>query len=272
MVRALRITLVLALAISLATVVGCSSDSESDAETPELTALIDPPVIGEAGVLRVGIDLSYPPFGGVDKETQAGIDVDVASVMASELGLELEIVDVTVDDAASELESGDVDLVFGVPFNEKNATTLRFAGAYMTGAPVVFTVDGAPVTRAELGSMSIAAQQGSEAFWLLEHEYGAGFASAYPSLREAFDALVDEEAEAVAGDALVGAYIARDYENAAFSLQLADGVPIGVVVGAEAQDLETEIRAVLDIMHADGVLDTIRSKWVGDLPELALPE
>jgi len=272
MKRTIRIALALMLALSMMAVVGCSSDSEPEVETPELEALVEPPVIGEAGVLRVGIDLSYPPFGGVDKDMEAGIDVDVASVMATELGLELETVDISLDEASAALENGDVDLVFAVPFNEEYATAFRFAGSYVTDAPAVFSSDGVVVEMNMLGAMNVAAQQGSAAFWYLEHEYGTGYVTAYPSLREAFDALEAGEVDAVAGDAMVGAYIARDFEAIAFSMQLDTAVPVGVVVGSEAMELETEVRALLDSLRADGVLDTIRFKWVGDLPELELPQ
>lgn len=271
MKRAIRIALALALAISLVTVVGCSKKSDPETEA-ELVPVVEPPVIGEAGVLRVGIDLEYPPFGGVDKDVEAGIDVDVASIMANDLGLELKVVDVSVDEAATALENGEVDLVLGVPFNAEYATTLRFAGSYVTDAPAVFSPSGTTVALDTLGTLRVAAQQGSAAFWLLEHEYGTGFAVAYPTLREAFDAVSAGEADVLAGDALVGAYIARDFEDIAFSLQLDAAVPVGTVVGAAAEDLETEVRALLDSLHADGVLDTIRSKWVGDLPVLDLPE
>jgi len=36
--------------------------SRQEAEQTELTPVIAPPVIAEAGVLRVGVDLDYPPL------------------------------------------------------------------------------------------------------------------------------------------------------------------------------------------------------------------
>ena len=43
------------------------------------------------GRCSVGVDLAYPPFGGTDDGKQAGIDVDVASALAEQLGLTADV-------------------------------------------------------------------------------------------------------------------------------------------------------------------------------------
>ncbi len=269
--HASRIVLIALLAVAMTAVIGCSSDEPAD-EVSVLEPRIEPPLIGEAGVLRAGIDLGYPPYGGTDKGTEAGIDIDVASAMAMDFGLELQVVDVSLEGAAAALEAGDVDIVFAVPFNERYATSFRFAGSYLVDGPAVFAAAGTLADEADLSPGRVAAQEGSEAFWILDHAYGEGYVQAFPTLREAFDALVAGDVDAVAGDAVVGAYLARDVDGIEFSFQLDAAAPIGVAVGEGAEEFEIEVRALLDSMQADGVIDTIRSKWVGDLPKLELPE
>jgi polar amino acid transport system substrate-binding protein len=91
---------------------------------------------------------------------------------------------------------------------------------------------------------------------------------AYPTLREVFEALRDGEVDAVACDAVVGAYLARDFPGVVFVEQYGPAAPVGVLVATDAQDLEVKVREALDSLAADGVLDAIRTKWVGGLPEL----
>lgn len=103
------------LALSLSACRGMPAQSQ-------LKPTVFPPSIAEKGVLRAGVDLSAPPFGGTDGGRQAGLDIDVASALASKLGLALKVVDVKPADAASALASGTVDVVLSVPY-----TTLRDA-------------------------------------------------------------------------------------------------------------------------------------------------
>jgi len=44
-----------------------------------------------------------------------------------------------------------------------------------------------------------------------------------------------------------------------------------VTVASEATELEQAVRETLDTLAAEGVLDTILRKWVGELPRLEVP-
>lgn len=265
------VLMLLLMTVALVAVTGCG-DEEPVVED-ELVPRLEPPVIGEAGVLRVGIDLAYPPFGGIDKEHEAGIDIDVAQAMAADMGLELRVVDMPLSEVQAALDSGEIDVAFAIPFDESYATALRFAGSYVSNGPAVFaTADAVPASADELQVGRVAVQQGSAAFWILDHAYGSDFAVNFSTLREAFEALVSGEVDAVACDAFVGAYMARDLEGIEYAFQLDAAAPVGTAVGPEADELESEVRAVLDVLQADGVLETIRSKWVGGLPKLELPD
>jgi hypothetical protein len=50
--------------------------------------------------------------------------------------------------------------------------------------------------------------------------------------------------------------------------QIGSAYPIGIGVSAGKPKMESEVRAILDRLAAQGVLDTLRRKWVGDLPAL----
>lgn len=70
------------------------------------------PDILQDGVLKVGVNFGNPPFAG-ETSKAAGIDIDVASAIADELGLEVEFVDVgTSPDLA--LSNKKCDIVMGV--------------------------------------------------------------------------------------------------------------------------------------------------------------
>ncbi len=62
--------------------------------------------------VRVGIDLAIPPYGMVDDKLQpAGVDVDVAKLLASDLGATLEIVSTTGPTRIPNLQTNKADLI-----------------------------------------------------------------------------------------------------------------------------------------------------------------
>jgi len=253
---------------------GVMTGCKKEPEEPALEPTIAPPLISTAGVLKAGVDLSYPPFAGTDEGVDAGIDVDVAAAIADRLGLKLELVDVGPNEIAAALNEGTVDIMLGAtPITDAVLADVANAGSYLIDGPAIFSVvaEGSAsttITAGELSKLRVVTQNSSPAFWALESDIGEGFAIPAASLVEAFDSLVAGDADVLIGDAAVCAYIARDYPTVAYAGQFGTAQPLGVSVKKDATDLETAVRSVLDAMAADGMLDTIRIKWLGDLPAL----
>lgn len=268
--RFVAVTLALAL-------IGAMAGCKKEPEAPALQPKIAPPVIATAGVLTVGVDLSYPPFAGVDEGVNAGIDIDVAAAIAERLGLKLEVVDIKPNEMAAALNEGTVDIMLGgIAITDAVLADVSTAGSYLIDGPGFFSVVATgsvptTLTAGDLPGKRVAAQNESPAFWTLESDFGEGFTGSYPTLKAAFDALAAGEADVVVGDAAVGAYIGRDYPGVAFVGQFGAAQPLGIAVRKDATDLEAEIRAAIDALAADGTLDTIRNKWLGDLPALEVP-
>jgi polar amino acid transport system substrate-binding protein len=265
-VRTLAVSL-LAVALVLSAA-GCKKAAE-----PKLQPKVKPPVIAKAGVMRVGVDFSVPPFAGREGAKVAGLDIDVAAAIADKLGLRVEYVDVKPSDAATALADGSVDAVMSVPLSTADLSRVSAAGTYVTDAPAMFMAGAeTTVTMDNLPTGMIAVQQGSESFWLLKTDADPGKLLPFDTLRSAFKAAESGEASAVAGDALVGAYIARDFAPIVFAGQIGKGTPLAVVVSAENSALADEVRNTLDTLAADGVLDSIRAKWAGSLPAITAAE
>lgn len=269
--RAMRVVTVALCCLVLFGSAGCKKEPESG-----LDPKIVPPAIAEAGVLRAGVDLAYPPLAGVDGEKQAGIDIDVASALADKLGLKVTFVDVEPSQAATALADGTVDIMLSVPLTSADLTRVIPAGTYIADGPAAFvSVEGTgsiepTMTLDTLPTTAIAVQTESEAFWLVSSEYGAEALAPVESLRAALAAVESGESQVAVGSAIVGAYIARDFDHIRFAGQLAPATPFTIAVAAENTELADAVRLSLDELAADGVLDSVRSKWVGSLPALTV--
>jgi polar amino acid transport system substrate-binding protein len=68
--------------------------------------------IKKAGKIRIAIDLAIPPFGMTDDKMQpAGSDVDLARLLAKDLGVQLEIVTTTGPSRIPMLQTNKADIV-----------------------------------------------------------------------------------------------------------------------------------------------------------------
>jgi polar amino acid transport system substrate-binding protein len=260
-----RTVTALLLGALLVSSTGCVGGIGANALTPK----VSPPDIAKAGVLRAAVDLSYPPFAGSVKGQQVGLDIDVASAIAEQLGLKLEIVDAKPAAAAALVTSGSVDVVFGaLTVDAAVSSQIAFAGTYVSDAPAAFVAKGSAVALDDLSTKRIAVQKESLAYWLLLDTYGEAPLVVVPTLEEAFKAVISDKADLVAGDALVGTYLLRDHPTFAYVGQVGSAYPLGVGVSQQKPKLEARVRAVLDKLASQGVLETIRRKWFADLAPL----
>ena len=108
--KLLKVLAAAAVAVLIAiAIAGCApSEYSSDLKTPVLKK----PDIIQNGVLKVGLDFGNPPLAG-ESSKASGIDVDVASAVAEELGLEVEFIDVG-SGAEVALTNKKVDIVMGI--------------------------------------------------------------------------------------------------------------------------------------------------------------
>jgi polar amino acid transport system substrate-binding protein len=269
--RVARTSAAVALALAALTLCACTQPAATQQTSPK----VSPPTVREAGVLRAGVDLSYPPFAGVDKGRDAGIDIDVASAFAAQLGLRVEFVDVKASQIATAISDGDVDVAMSAPFSADVLSRATIAGTYLSDGPALFASDASASVNASapldaLDGAKLGAQRNSEAYWRLADEFGAAGVVPYDTLRAAMDALGQGEVDYVGGDALVGAYIARDYDGVHYVVAIAPAHLLGVAVAADNTKLADAVGRSLDSLAADGALDEIRASWVGALPKLPL--
>lgn len=95
--------------ISCFLISGCaSSDYKPQLKDPQITS----PDILQDGVLKVGVDFDNPPLAG-ETSKSAGIDIDVASAIADQLGLKVEFSDIGTS-AELAISNKKVDMVMGL--------------------------------------------------------------------------------------------------------------------------------------------------------------
>lgn len=103
--------------VSMLALSACAPNSPSDPEP----------------VLKVGMDLRYPPFETVDANGAAsGISVDIAKELGAYLGREVEIVDISFGNLITELNLGEIDVIIAsMTINDARKEVIDFSNPYV---------------------------------------------------------------------------------------------------------------------------------------------
>jgi len=148
----LIIFIVLALAIAGAIVIRRQSRN----------ALAD---IQRRGVLRVGLDASFPPFEWLDEDGQVvGLDADIARAIAADLGVTVEFANIGFDGLPEALTVGRVDVVIsGLAIDPLLTRDLAYSEPYFNAGQVLLTTRADVQTVEDVAGQTVAVEWGSMA-------------------------------------------------------------------------------------------------------------
>lgn len=127
-------------------------------------ALADLSDILERGTVKIAVPENFPPFGSLGAEGEhEGYDVDVAKLIASNLGVELELVPVTSKQRIPFLETDRVDLVISsMGANPERAKSIWFSSAYAPFYSGAFaTADKSIASYGDLAGMKVGLTGGT---------------------------------------------------------------------------------------------------------------
>ncbi|GAB2680496.1 glutamate ABC transporter substrate-binding protein [Thalassiella azotivora] len=133
---------------------GAGPDVEVEADT-DFEAGTTMAEINEAGTIRIGTKFDQPGFGLENLEGELeGFDVEVAKIIAAELGIEEDSIEwVETPSAIREevIEGGEVDMVVATyTINDQRKERISFAGPYYTaGQQIMVAADNETITGPE---------------------------------------------------------------------------------------------------------------------------
>ncbi|MBX2837248.1 MAG: transporter substrate-binding domain-containing protein [Gammaproteobacteria bacterium] len=116
------------------------------------------------GKITIAVPENFPPFGSVGKSLEhEGYDVDVAALIAEDLGVELEILPVTSKQRIPFLTSGKADLVISsMGANPERAKSIWFSSAYAPFFSGAFaSADKAIASASDLEGMKVGLTGGT---------------------------------------------------------------------------------------------------------------
>lgn len=260
--------------ICLMGVIACLVMALSGCQSAEYTPTsknqtVSSAALGKAGTLRVGVNASSAPLAGQTTSSSriVGIDVDVASYLADQLGTKVEIIDVG-NDPASALEDGSVDMVLGVDASDTDVDYWQSDSYISTGVALfgaqtetsIPTIDSNP---------KIAAQASSKSSWRVTNLFGDDSLVVQSELKSAFEALAQGSARYVAADAVIGTYVSYSsgFSDKIVAL-LQDPSGYCAAISDSNTELQGAITTAMNTLINGGMMDVIEKKWLGETVNL----
>lgn len=223
-------------------------------------------VVRKSGVLRVGMDPTYPPFDTLSEGKVSGSDAYLAAAIATDLGVHVEFQALALDTLYDALEAGKVDmLISALPVIPERMDKVRYSSPYYQAGQVLLirAVDSRITSLQSLEARAVGVEKGStadtEARRLVrEVPIGMDVRPLYSSAEDALSALAKGEVDAAITDGLS----AQTYLHAhpgtltVLSPPVTDE-PYVVAVPAKASALAAAVDNTISRLNASGELGRI---------------
>jgi polar amino acid transport system substrate-binding protein len=233
--------------------------------------------IQQSGVLRVGLDPTYPPFEMADGIPLEGFDVDLARAVAADLGLTAEFTHFGYDGLYDALHTEQVDvLISGLVVFPERTRDFAYSESYFNAGQMLIAPEAANrdvpalTTIQSLNNHTLAVELGAEGHVLAttwERQLPELTIMPYNSPDEALTAVVSGEADAVLIDSISGRLFLKNRAanelTTNFSLTAITEEPFAFVTRIEDRELLEMLNESLRRLKENGTLQTIDQRWLG---------
>lgn len=250
----------LLLILVMSVLVACGTKNEADGGKT-----------GTSGTktLKIGTSADYPPFEYVDTAVSdeiIGFDIDLATMIAKELGYELKIEDMDFNGLIPALQAKSIDMVIaGMDGNnEDRKKVIDFSSAYFTATNLVITMKDSNITSAEdLKGKKVGAQTASvqeNGAKSLEEQYGYSVESR-DRVPDLFQEIRSGHLDAiVVADVVANGYIEANKDLASFELPEEHKLGLSMAF-QKGSTLTAEFDRVLKELQDKGEVEKLVLKW-----------
>ncbi|MFQ3318889.1 MAG: polar amino acid transport system substrate-binding protein [Natronomonas sp.] len=241
---------------------------------------------GENGeeTITIGSDIPYAPFEFRTEEGElVGFDVEIAeAVFTGELDLDYEFQETGFDGIIASLNNGNFRVIMSaMTINEERAERVDFSDPYFTAYQTVLVLDDGEITsKGDLRGRDVGVQKGTTgegAAESLKEEFDGDLTiESYDQITGAFDALLNNQVDAVINDNTVSAEFANENDDVIFlegegeaAEQGADAPPYltltveeyGIAFRQDDGEFRQEVNDALGAIREDGTYDDIYDEY-----------
>jgi len=221
------------------------------------------------GLMRVGMDASWPPFEYIDESTGqiVGLDVDLARAIGQRLGVEVELVNVGFDSLYDALYVGRFDaIISALPYDPLLYGDVAYSISYFNaGQVLVVRSDEGEISEVnDLAGKTLGVELASEGDVVgrrLQKEIEGLSLQSYLTPQDVLSALKEGKVEAAIVDAVSAhQFMATDGGVQVIGNPLTDELYV-IAVRLDSPLLLKAINEALVDMREDGTLERLQEKW-----------
>lgn len=219
--------------------------------------------------LRCGVYADVPPFSSPDPVSRkmVGMDVDLCSAVAAQLGVLVQLVPLSVESRIPELQMGRVDvLIANLAYTASRAAQIDFSYAYYVAREeLVVHADDSARTPADFRGQRMSATKGSTSERSIR--VNGGVAVTYQDTGAAYLALQQHKVQGFVTNSMTAHKLVLQVAAAGVHLSLLkqpmalEPVAIGMRKGESA--LVAKVNEVLKRLDQQGQIDHIWNHWLG---------
>lgn len=202
-------------------------------------------------------EASFAPYEYYSDGKIVGVDVDIASEIAKEMGKKLVVKDVAFDSIIHEVKSGKADIgVAGISYSEERAKQVDFSVNYTTSKQVVIVRKNSKINDvSEINNKRIAVQLGSVADLYVSEEYDNKNIIRQKKYLAAIQDLKDNKVDCVVMDELPAKQIVSENNDISILDEALAEDNYGIIVDKGNSELLEVINRVINRLKEEGKID-----------------
>ena len=232
--------------------------------------------IQEAGTLKVGTKFDQPLYG--EKQLSGdveGFDVEIALIVAEELGVEPEFQEAVSKNREPFIQNGTVDIVVATyTINDKRKEVVDFAGPYyVTGQSLMVAKDDTTITsKDDLAGKKVCSVEGSTPAERIKTEAPQAQVILFDTYGKCAEAVTNGQADAVTTDeAILLGLVSKTPDAFKVVGEQFSEEPYGIGLKKGDQAFRDFINDTLEAAYEDGRWEKALDKTVGTVQD-ELPE
>ncbi len=238
-------------------------------------AAITPDEIKARGKIIVGIQGDNPPWGFVTSGgKQDGLDADIATLFAKELGVTVEFVPLEVNNRIPALTAGRVDVLFAtMAMLPDRAKAVQFSKPYVANAIVLIGPKSAEIkTNADMAKFTVGVAKGAaQDTQVTKNAPPSTTIRRYDGDAASVQALVSGQVETLGGNIFYMDRVEKarpgEFENKLEFQKLYNGA----CTRLGEKEINAALNTFIDKIKANGELKTVYDKWM-KVPVPEFPE
>jgi polar amino acid transport system substrate-binding protein len=220
------------------------------------------------GELIVGSSGDYPPLTAKTKDGKLiGIDIDIATIIANEMGVKLKVVQMPFNTLLAALKAGKVDMVLScMTITSERNLKFAFVGPYFVSGQSILTTKETAMNVKDLKEInktdfSLAVPLGTTSEAIAKMTLNQTKIEVAKNMDEAIQLLLTGKVKAVMSDVAACAVTVFRNQDKLVATPPLTFEPLGIAVRQGDPLLVNLLNNILMNAQGNGVLDDLREKW-----------